>query len=188
MDTTTVTPKQRIKDALVKFIKDGQFPHVTVSELCNAANVGKSTFYRSFHDIYEVFESLTDDFLARCVGMAGAVLIEKRFTQEQFFEFLSNPNNIEIKLPFSETDEIVFNYIYKTLDFQLIQTVYKKIVKMLFEFEKSQGMDDETAQFYAVFVASACILDTTTKYKRRSDYNFSALSIGAMLLRGDSHE
>ena len=53
---------------------------LTVAELSKRAGVGKSTFYRHYKDIYDVYEQLIDGFMVRCESLIMRVFFEKSLT------------------------------------------------------------------------------------------------------------
>jgi AcrR family transcriptional regulator len=54
--------RQQLKDALIKLILEKGFEAVTVQELLDRSNVGRSTFYLHFDNKYELLHSCFEDF------------------------------------------------------------------------------------------------------------------------------
>jgi len=51
-----------IKEALLKLLADKPLNKIGVSELCFFAEVNRGTFYNHFYDVYDVYESIENDF------------------------------------------------------------------------------------------------------------------------------
>ena len=52
-----------LKKTLENMLEDHMLEEIRVGELCQRAEVNKSTFYRHYHDIYSLYqETLTDFF------------------------------------------------------------------------------------------------------------------------------
>lgn len=49
--------EQIIKDAAFKLMEEGRFENLTVQDILDEAHVGRTTFYRYFHDKYELMAS-----------------------------------------------------------------------------------------------------------------------------------
>lgn len=60
---------EKIEAAIVDFIDEGKFSEITVADITEKAGVGKSTFYRYYKDIYEVYGHLVDGFVERCENL-----------------------------------------------------------------------------------------------------------------------
>lgn len=62
MDKRNERTHTALKDALVGALKKKHLADVTVSELCAAAGVSRSTFYNNYQNVSNVFKALVDDF------------------------------------------------------------------------------------------------------------------------------
>lgn len=180
--------RQKIKDALIYYIDIRKFPDVTVSELTQLAQVGRSTFYRNYHDIYEVYESLVDDFLEKSTGIAYLSLIERSVSQGEIAEFLNRRELINESIGFNDRDAIVFDYIFDSRDFILIKSLHDKVLRMVADYQRQEGKSEEEANFYAKFCTSACILDTVAKYKKRNSFELDILPIAIRALIGGAED
>lgn len=50
-----------IKDALITLLREKPLRSITVREICELAGVNRTTFYKHFRDIYDVFEQVEED-------------------------------------------------------------------------------------------------------------------------------
>lgn len=51
-----------IKNALITLLSSVPLNKISVSELCIAAEVNRGTFYNHFYDVFDVYESIENDF------------------------------------------------------------------------------------------------------------------------------
>ena len=51
-----------VKEALLKLLAEKPLNKIGVSELCLAAEVNRGTFYNHFYDVFDVYESIENDF------------------------------------------------------------------------------------------------------------------------------
>jgi len=51
-----------IKKSLLKLLSDTPLKNITVSELCKEAGITRGTFYNHFYDVYDIYESIENEF------------------------------------------------------------------------------------------------------------------------------
>lgn len=66
-NTDSSNIKQKIQAALTLLKKEKHLDKIKVSEVTLLAGIGRSTFYRYYHDVYAVFEEMVDEFAERCI-------------------------------------------------------------------------------------------------------------------------
>ncbi|MEQ1504407.1 MAG: TetR/AcrR family transcriptional regulator [Myxococcota bacterium] len=73
VDRRVARTRQTLRDALVALILDRGWDQISVKDVCDAANVGRSTFYAHFGDKEELLTSGFDHLLAhlRAAGTPG---------------------------------------------------------------------------------------------------------------------
>ena len=60
--------RQRIVDAYLDALKTRRYDRITVSSVIRKANVNRSTFYRHFLDIYDLYENICEETADKIVG------------------------------------------------------------------------------------------------------------------------
>jgi len=120
-----------LADGLIELMKTKPFDKITVRELCDLANVHRSTFYIHYEDIYSLLRAIEDDALA-WVCTSIAELSDKYQESDEAFlcslERLSEcfVKNTRLQVLMSERGDInfqkqVFNAAYQSRDLSLSQ-------------------------------------------------------------------
>lgn len=61
MDRRKRYTKKVIHETLFSLLKDQHLSKITVKEICNRADINRSTFYRNYSDIYDLFEKIEQE-------------------------------------------------------------------------------------------------------------------------------
>ncbi|MGN1271749.1 MAG: TetR/AcrR family transcriptional regulator [Lactobacillus sp.] len=61
MDRRTKYTQQVIKETLFDLLKTKKLDKITVKEVCDRADINRSTFYRNYLDIYDLFEKIEQE-------------------------------------------------------------------------------------------------------------------------------
>ena len=61
IDLRIIKTKKSLYEGLLLLLKDNSFENIRVLDICNKANVNRSTFYDHFSDKYELLNSLFND-------------------------------------------------------------------------------------------------------------------------------
>ena len=56
--------KQVLREAFIELMRDAPIEKVTVTRICELADVSRGTFYLHYRDPYDLLESMEDEFLA----------------------------------------------------------------------------------------------------------------------------
>lgn len=62
-DRRTKKTKKSIKDALLSLLQKKKLTKITVSEICQVADIGRGTFYLHYQDIFDLHEQLENELL-----------------------------------------------------------------------------------------------------------------------------
>ena len=57
--------KKLFRDSLIALLRKKKIYQITVSELCAAAELNRSSFYKHYGNVYDVLAELEEDFLAQ---------------------------------------------------------------------------------------------------------------------------
>jgi len=139
--------KKVIRDSLMELMKTKSILSVSIKDMCELADISRSTFYAHYKDQYDLLRQIEEDTLAYFEDMLNRYKdkYSKKETAQMVEEMLTyianNGNSIQVLL--SENGD---------LDFQkkLFQHfTHHNLVTKYFS-EKQQ--DDETKTYYSVFL------------------------------------
>ena len=103
--------KQAIRETFIELLKEQPLDKVTVTRICEVADISRGTFYLYYHDPYHLMECMEDEYLAglelrfaeKMTGMEGDYSESKGFWLEILKEllearelavlFFTNPNS-----------------------------------------------------------------------------------------------
>ena len=117
-----------LADSLIELMKTKQFEKITIRELCDLANVNRSTFYLHYEDIYALLRFIEDDTLAWVQAFIEELNVTFREGEEatirsleRLFEcFVENSKHLRVLM--SEQGDLafqkrVFSAAYQMCDF-----------------------------------------------------------------------
>lgn len=90
MDRRQQKTRKAIFDALSSLLESKRFEHITVQEIIDTANIGRSTFYAHF-------ETRDDLLKAMCTDIFHHIFAEK-LPQETDHDFSAGSQNLQLKL------------------------------------------------------------------------------------------
>ena len=99
--------KKLIKDALSNLMEKKPITKITVKEICESADVNRSTFYAHYSDQYELFEEIQEDIINITPGIN---LYEKKPLDGVLSELISfvNKNKKIYKILFENLTGVIF--------------------------------------------------------------------------------
>lgn len=110
MDRRIKYTKKIIKDTFIDLLDGKDIKKITVSEICQKADINRATFYRYYLDVYDLLEKIAEDFLRELkepyekdparISNVGA------FTKEILAVFLENKKLV--KILFNTNNNIYF--------------------------------------------------------------------------------
>lgn len=62
-DKRIAKTKKNLKDAMIAMLGEKDFEHITITELCRAAEISRITFYSHYSDKYALLDEIFDDML-----------------------------------------------------------------------------------------------------------------------------
>ena len=123
--------KSAIKDALLVLIEEKNYPNITVSEITEKGNIGRSTLYKHYHSKADVLVDIHVDMFEQL--FSGLSTSESWFSPEPPSELISffersprlgkNPFLLSYKLG-SDLD-----YLISNIDLQLTSIIEKRLRK-----------------------------------------------------------
>jgi AcrR family transcriptional regulator len=143
--------KMVIRESLTELMKEKPILSISVKDICDLADISRSTFYDHYKDQYDLLKQIEDETLAYFEDM----LIKYKDKQtkketsqmvEEMFTYIAN-NGSTIQVLLSENGDINFQ---RKLLYHFI--MHNQITKYF-----SEKQDDETKPYYSVFLVHGAI-------------------------------
>ena len=143
---------EKIRLAFIECLKEKmKVNEITIDYLSKRAGVSKSTFYRNYKDIYDIYEQLVDEFLERVEDLIDKLLFEKSITTtELVFVLLKNGLKKDNKY-FLARDVVLLDYSIGMGTSRIVELMYDKCYDCAIRLAKRMDIDDERADFGATF-------------------------------------
>lgn len=147
IDRRIVKTKDSIRKAFLRLIQSKEFPKITITELADAANIDRKTFYLHYSSTADILKEFETE-------LAGKVMLllkgHKNFDMNFFFKGL---NQIMIE------DIGLYRRISETTSYAFLQTECKDILKKTIKesFYNKAGMTVQKFNVYAEYIASGII-------------------------------
>ena len=151
-DNVSLTANEKIQQAFVECLKEKiKIEEITVMTVCERAGVSKSTFYRNYKDIYEIFEQLVEAFMKRIEQLIVRLFFEKNITMKEITFILMKSGLKKDNELFYARDALLIDYSIELGNSEVIEILYDKAYDYAFKIAKRIGIDDESAAFGVTF-------------------------------------
>ena len=143
--------KMVIQDSLVELMKEKSISKITIKELCEHADINRTTFYAHYSDQYKLLENIENDTLSWVkeiiAGFSGKTDKDDFIMNiEKVFEYLiENKNHIQVLM--SEQGDIAFQR-------DLLSVIYEQCGIWLID---DLNIDLTKTEFYFVFLVNGSI-------------------------------
>jgi AcrR family transcriptional regulator len=144
--------RKALRDSLVELMEDKPITKITIKELCEKADINRTTFYAHYRDQYDLLQQVEDETLA-CVENILEKYADKHSKREllkmieEIFTFVAgNSNSIQTLL--SENGDIGFQK-------KLFRRFMRKDQVMKYFSDKS--IREETKEYWYVHVISGAV-------------------------------
>lgn len=154
-----LTAAEKIQQALVECLKEKTaIESITISYITEKAGVGKSTFYRNYKDIYDVYEQLVVGFVERCENLISKIFFENSITLKEVARILIKHGIHRDNELFYLKDYFVVKYAVEMSDTQVFDILYNRMHAMIVQIARRVYDDDEAAHFGATFILNGNII------------------------------
>jgi AcrR family transcriptional regulator len=143
--------KMVLRESLIKLLREKPIARITIKELCEHADINRTTFYAHYSDQFDLLIKIQDEFIADINSYLDKFALEAGETGIfqmlcKIFEYIDQ--NDELCRVLLGNNGIV--------DFQtkVMQIVSKRIV---LEWRKKQKVDETTAEYIYTYVATGSI-------------------------------
>lgn len=149
--------KDKISESLLDMLSQKNIDEITVGEFIEFANVSRSTFYRYYHDIYDVYDSLIEVFANRCMKNI-TLLLTNREAVKHFAENITPDWRVVNKEILGDSDFRFFNHI---INGNLSTPILKKLdfyfTRLFYQYLVNNGLEADKADFYSKFILKSLL-------------------------------
>ena len=141
-DRRTLYSKKMIRESLYELMKEKPLNKISVTEICERADVNRSTFYAYYTDIYDLHEKIIGEFFAiqkSVIKHIRQAIKEKNalneFTYSDFYEIVYNylktvENNTELyKFIFNQNANNSVHAVFAKVTYQTIKEVLHPVIE-----------------------------------------------------------
>lgn len=147
-----ITATEKIRLAFIDCLREKmRVNEITIDYLSKRSGVSKSTFYRHYKDIYDIYEQLVDEFLERVENLADKLLFKKSVTTTELaFVLLKNGLKKDNEY-FLARDVVLLDYSIGMGTSRIVELMYDKCYDCAIRLAKKMDIDGERAAFGATF-------------------------------------
>lgn len=150
MDRRKKYTRMVLKDSLLQLLKEKQFSAITVKEICETADINRSTFYAHYTDQYELLEKIEEEMIDDLnLYLRSYNFKEKnevlQMTEKIIEYFSKKKDEVQILLNTSS---------HSSFQLKVMEVAHRYISKQWKEFEH---MDEDLAKYLSVFIVSGSV-------------------------------
>lgn len=143
-DKRSIESSKMIYDALVELISKKDYKSITIKEIVDQANIGRSTFYRNYDTIDDVLLKRCDEDFEKCISYMTNNLL------------LTNTNNetnllsrfIYIFLSYWQIDSQILELLQHINRFDIIEASLYNIINMVLLHSVKEGHPIEHPEYF----------------------------------------
>jgi AcrR family transcriptional regulator len=144
--------KMAIRESLMELMKAKSILSVSVKDICDLADISRSTFYDHYKDQYDLLKQIEDETLAYFEDMLDRYKNKRNKKDiyqmlEEMLTYIAN-NGSTIQVLLSE---------YGDIDFQKKLLYYFVMHKQVTKYFSEKQLNEETKSYYSVFVVHGAI-------------------------------
>ncbi len=143
--------KMVLKESFIELLDKKDISKITIKEICEMADINRTTFYAHYNDQYDLFRKMEDELLDNIkVHLAELDQIDNNMNSvlqaEKIFEYLKENAKL-CKLLLSERGDLGFQK-------QVMMLVYDKIIA---ELTDNNTITKEEAEYVYAFTITGCV-------------------------------
>lgn len=172
MDRRVKYTKKVIKDTFITLLEEKEIKKITVSELCNLADINRATFYRYYLDIFDLYDKIQNEF----VGELKNIIIDnhdKNITISILVKKL-----LEALLNEKKLAKVIFNKKNNLLFMDDILDISYKYSRNKW-LEKNPHLKEKDIEYASVFLFNAAL--GVINYWIESGFDGDPEEVGTMI-------
>jgi AcrR family transcriptional regulator len=169
MDRRVKYTKSVIEDTFLSLLEKKDIGSITVTEICEIADINRATFYRYYIDIYDLLKNIQDNFINE-IKASNALINLPDYTVYDFtYEILEIfiKNKQLIKILFDTTNSVYFLN-------EVLEIAYDKCSKKWFN--NFPDTDEEEIEYATVYIFNGALGVINYWIKNNFDRNIEDIS------------
>lgn len=162
--------KMLLKQSLIELMKKKSIHEITIKEICEGADVNRSTFYRHYNTQYELYDDIINDLACNITDVFD----------ESLKNSVSTPQILANILTYIENNRDTFLVILSDKSNVSLGEAYNSIVQRFIDKNTTSELGTYIAQFVAAGMTSF-LWTWLSKEKRRSPSEVAALIYTLMM-------
>jgi AcrR family transcriptional regulator len=152
MDRKTRYTRKTLADSLIELMKDKPVTKITIRELCERADINRTTFYAHYRDQYDLLRQIEEETLGYIEGMLNKYDSKRSKREvlemvEEILEFIAG-NSSSLQILLSENGDIQFQkklFRYFILKEQVMRYFPQKSIR------------EETKEYWSVYIINGAV-------------------------------
>ncbi len=157
--------KEKICENFALLISQGnEIEDIKAIDLIKESGISKSTFYRYFKDVFEVFEYMLDAFARKSVDTFFAVVSDVDMT---IFEGITEDIDYTVIMnmfDFDLTDKAVVDYLCVKKNYRAYHIITQKCINAIKENLDGWVYDTETLEYFCEFIINGVLFSSLFSY------------------------
>lgn len=130
-----VKAKDRMEQAFFELLEEKHYSKISVSELIEKSGVSRTTFYRNYEDVFDMYKKVCDHMLSEfLVVIFSATMEMKDFNAVEIFDKICAVLNVQKKYIMLLSGENGDRYFYE----RIFSIIYENINKLPFKFTQQE--------------------------------------------------
>lgn len=172
--------QKKITKGLLTLLKDKPITDITVGELVEFVGVGRSTFYRYYRDIYDVYEQMLSDVVERATAIVRKFIFSG-INPMKIMELFSEKWQIKAEGAFFQDDlGVVKHILVNDTDGGFLAEFYKNFTEIYKEYIMKKVADEKKAEFYGRLISKTIIVSYCYDFMNNNELT---LDTGLIVLR-----
>jgi AcrR family transcriptional regulator len=139
--------KMALRDGLITVLERKPIDRVSIKEICDAADINRSTFYTHYADQYDLLHRVEQELLREINAYLDGYSLGQPFQSiARIFEFIRENAKL-CRVLLRENGDIV-------LQREIMMLVQRQSLQ---EWQKKAGLDQETADYICLFEVDGCL-------------------------------
>lgn len=151
MDRRIKYTKRVLNESLIKFLEEKEITKITVTEICNMADVNRSTYYAHYDDPYDQLNKLKSELLGEMTDYIVKIDTGEIPRDENQYAVLKSV------LDYADSKKNIFRILLgKSGDHKLQEEILSILGEKAFGEDLTEGRSEEEIKYLLMYAANGC--------------------------------